>query len=1356
MGDNPPWPPRCVMADSSASVVYGKYQLLELVGRGGMAEVFKAKARGVEGFEKIVVIKRILPELASNRRFVEMFVQEAKLAVLLSHANIVQVFDLGKAGETYFIAMEYIAGYDLAKVLRRCARLGRSLGPAMAAHVAGEVAKGLDYAHRRRDVQGRPLGIVHRDVSPHNVLLSFEGEVKITDFGIARARTVVEPPGEAEVIKGKYAYMSPEQARGEPFDARADVFSLGVVLYEMLAGVNPFQARSDYETLQRVRRGQVPDLGDVTSGVPSELASIVSRAMAPRPEARFPTAGAMYEELLHFSFSSGERVGARSLSAFLEDLRSAEEHREVQRREARLRAALQSGEEIEDRTPVEVPSSSRSGTGSAPRRRTGAVASRRGVEQCDVSVLALRAPAEEPWDEQGIRAVVRRFGGMVVHHHVERSEEGASRLWCALFGVRRRDGRDAERAAACGVRVLRLLSRRVPAGRSFVQAALHEGRVLLDAAGELVRDERFRRVLEQAERAALQAPDGGLLATPKVERLLDGRFELHPHPDDPAAGALVVGERLAAPAMDPMVGRTEALQRLGSVVASVAEGKPCLVLVEGEEGMGKSRLLMEVAARLAGRRQDVGVSWIDLGEHVRETPLAAVHELLRALLGIGDRTTPEQLRRRVERLRELGFFEADLDVVRALVGLQEGEPLPVEGVVSRLRSVVARLLSGLSRDRVQAVFVDGAERCDVQSLELLVSALRDLHAAPVALFVAALPTPGEVLQGWREHAEAVVRLTPMRDTELGALVRCRLGAERVAGAVVEQVKAFSRGNPRMAVEFVEALREAGVLRVEQGTVRFDPSHEDLALPRTLRGVVEARLNGLDPRDRFLLRVCAFVQEHITAPLLADVLDRSEHDVEEALDRFESLGFLVTRGLHEYALSHELLGRVLRDAVPADERRSIHAAIAEVLTHRGDGRAERLAFHLFEAGDRHAAVRHLERGANRLVAEYAYEAAAALFERAIRWVPREDSATMLRLSRGLGELCLRMREAERGASVLERAVRRCEREGLEAEAARFELLAGRLFLVSNRVSDARTWLARAEERARRARTRDVLRDVQLARAEAFTRVGEWGRAIGPLSEALRLAQRAGDDQAVFRCLLALSQSYAGSGRAREAREALEQSAGFLNRLDEPLTRCEFHKNTGLVHLLLGDVEGLLREGEKALHLAREHGFAYEEAVNAHNLGETHLLMGRPKRAFPLLRRSYELCQERGYERLRHLNLRVLGFLDAWRFERQEGVQRVEQALRYAEEHGYTWDAIQARYMLALLDLALGETTRALSRFEAVLRDSEEHGNRHYVEEATVALRELRAGRVPSVESLLGVPGSPSSAPPPSTRPSDLPS
>jgi eukaryotic-like serine/threonine-protein kinase len=308
-----------------APILYGKYQLLEQLARGGMAEVYKAKAHGVEGFEKILVIKRILPELSENPRFVSMFIDEAKIAVTLSHANIVQVFDLGHADGTYFIAMEYVAGMDLSALLKRVNKARRRFPPELAVYVISELAKGLDYLHRRRDTEMRPLNIVHRDVSPQNVLLSYEGEVKLTDFGIAKARSVAQAVTELGVIKGKYAYMSPEQLVGQKLDARTDIFSAGTLLYEALAGENPFQAASGYDTLQRIRKGDVTPIEEFVPELPDEVGRIVRRAMAAKLEERYGNAGELYEDLIQFLYTTGRRVSARDLSDFLSSLRGAED-----------------------------------------------------------------------------------------------------------------------------------------------------------------------------------------------------------------------------------------------------------------------------------------------------------------------------------------------------------------------------------------------------------------------------------------------------------------------------------------------------------------------------------------------------------------------------------------------------------------------------------------------------------------------------------------------------------------------------------------------------------------------------------------------------------------------------------------------------------------------------------------------------------------------------------------------------------------------------------------------------------------------------------------------------------------------
>ncbi len=285
---------------------FGKYTLIRKIGTGGMAEVFLARTSVAQGLNKTLVIKKIHTAYARSRQFVTMFVDEAKIALGLNHPNIIQVFDFGAVGDTYFLAMEYVEGMDLLKLLQEAAKARQRLPYGLAAYIVQQLAKGLDYAHRKADEFGTPLGIVHRDISPQNILLSWDGGVKIVDFGIARARDVHEEQG---VIKGKFAYMSPEQARGEPVDCRSDVFAAGIVLFE-LACARPLFHGKGKEALDMVKSGAIPRPRDFAPELPESLERTILKALAFHRGDRFQTARDLQHELGRFQLEWGQKAGA--------------------------------------------------------------------------------------------------------------------------------------------------------------------------------------------------------------------------------------------------------------------------------------------------------------------------------------------------------------------------------------------------------------------------------------------------------------------------------------------------------------------------------------------------------------------------------------------------------------------------------------------------------------------------------------------------------------------------------------------------------------------------------------------------------------------------------------------------------------------------------------------------------------------------------------------------------------------------------------------------------------------------------------------------------------------------------------
>jgi serine/threonine protein kinase len=299
---------------------YGKYLLLERIAHGGMAEIFKAKAIGAAGFEKRVAIKRLHSRFAEDRDVIAMLQDEARLVSELTHQNICGVHDLGRVEDTYYIAMDFVDGENLARVMRRANKeFARALPYSASLFIMREMLSGLDYAHRKRGRDGNPLGIIHRDISPQNVLVSFEGEVKIIDFGIAKAKNQSHNT-EAGVIKGKFRYMSPEQARGERIDHRADIFAAGVVLYELILGHPHSKGLTDMQVLTRIQQGIFDPLDQLIPDLPPALAEIVDRALAPHPEQRWPTAGHFKRSLEGFIDANGLSCNRDNLSVFMRKL----------------------------------------------------------------------------------------------------------------------------------------------------------------------------------------------------------------------------------------------------------------------------------------------------------------------------------------------------------------------------------------------------------------------------------------------------------------------------------------------------------------------------------------------------------------------------------------------------------------------------------------------------------------------------------------------------------------------------------------------------------------------------------------------------------------------------------------------------------------------------------------------------------------------------------------------------------------------------------------------------------------------------------------------------------------------------
>ncbi len=1304
------------------NAAFGRYRLLERLGQGGMAEVFKAKSYGVEGFEKILVIKRILPELARSKDFVDMFIHEAKLAVRLSHANIVQVFDLGKAptdqGDAYYMAMEYVHGLDLASLLARSRRQHLVSPIAMGAYVASEVAKGLDHAHRRRDEQNRPLGVVHRDVSPQNVLLSFEGEVKVTDFGIAKARGALESSGEedthARKLQGKFGYMSPEQARGDSVDARSDLFSLGTILYECIAGVNPFTAPTTFETLRRVQACEYPPVELLRPDVPPELVAILKTAMAKEPGDRYTDAGRMYEALLAFLYAQGSRYAAHDLAELLGRFR---EQREVSGSvsPAPLLEADAAAPGAE-RTPVEIPSSRQassvqvaSGGRYAAIERTTEMGERRDVTGLVIELAREASPAAV----ERAASIVERWGGRVM-----RREAGDI---AAVFGVDDPDGRDTEMATRCALVVLRSLE---TSGRPG--AGVHIGRIHVTASGEPTDDARLGTLLDTARDLA-RVRDGGVAMSSQAMRHVKALFEFEPMADSDRAvpnvsGLLVKDVRGPGEAFGRFVGRKDELRRVGEVLAAATKRTARVLTIRGDHGIGKTRLLYEVERRLRKGGYNVGFHVAACPPRGDEFPLSGLVCMLQTLCGTFEGDSQERIAAVQPRLRALGLQTDEVSAVLTALGAHV--PSFSGNAKALLRQAFSRMVQSLCEDRPHTFAWDAAHAMDEDSIALLGEVLQKLHHARVVFAFAARAGYSHPLE--RVAGHVALDLGDLAPPDVERLLSLRLGVDAVPEELMRFVRARAGGHPLFVEEVIKGLVDVGAVTIaERRVVTMKLVGQELALPKTLRGLVASRVARLSPHDRATLQAAAVLGDPIDVTVLSTMLGQAMPSLERSVAMLKDREFLVQTGPSELRFASPLIPEIVADALTPEAAREMHAAAGQALESalgdRAWEHAARIAGHLYEAGDRERAAGYYAKSGERRLAAKQFEAASRDYARAITLadVEKRTPEEMLGWLEALSSAVRLVRSSPDAVELCSRVVARADQGQVPAAIrARARVAAGMLLAAAQHMEEARQHLADAETIAKgdEALTKSVL----LAESELATRRGEFKLAFELLERVHKIVKATSDVAEKHRIALQLAMAHAGIGDRRTALLNLQEAEQLLP--SERTAQFERGKVRGLVDYFTGEFRSGALHCERTVERAREMGITYEVMLNLHNLGDILLHAGDLPRAYGAFRQSLALCEESGYDRLANFNRMFLAYLDGVQGT-PDGDKLLRQGIAYAESRDFVWDVIGGRLLLAHLLARGGPPDVAREEYVRTRELAVSAGQRLVVDECDVALRKM---------------------------------
>ncbi|MEQ1567624.1 MAG: protein kinase [Myxococcota bacterium] len=1264
---------------------FGKYELLERIATGGMAEVYLARSFGVAGFEKRLVIKRLRPELAEDPRFVQMFIAEAKIGVHLNHPNIVQVYELGKVGTAHYIAMEHIHGRDLTRLVKLLRASDAQVPLPLAVAITAEVCRGLAYAHGRTDADGRPLGLVHRDVSPHNVLVTFAGEVKLVDFGIAR---LVASEGAVDAGSrkpgpggGKYAYMSPEQASGSSIDHRSDLFSAGILLWELVAGRRMYQDSDPEEKLRRVREAEVPRLPSApldSSGIDEGLHAILARALAREPADRYPGAAIFEEELRAWLFERRHRVGRAEIAALARAVFPEDAERPAD--DLQLEQLVADVDRLEASEPSQSdPSAART---PLPGRLPSPVGERRPVVVVMVDVDGLTELSSRVEPETLVRRKYQllRWARKIVDPHGGLIQRAVDDHITILFGVPRTRTDDLAHALECALELHRNVGSLRKKGMVVELAiGVHTGEVTVSAVGKRIRYVARGDTTRLARRLSAVADHGQTLVSERVLDAVEAWFRVRHGPRIPSRGGrealpayLVEGRThgVLGPHRGSWVRRGEELDEFRSALVALADGKGSAIRLVGGVGCGKTRFIREIRDLVIRRgTMFFGVRCTALGT---ERPLEPLRDLVAMVLGLDPESPVAELVQAADRLAHLGLSQRDLVAVTTLLGSAPAHA-PDR---SETWAAVGRMLRGLAADRRLIVALDDVHLLPSSWMTDLVHLVRSTSAVPILFLLASRePAPPGLAELGRR-----VWLGPIGGAQIGRFVETRLDVSEVDPALLALLDRTCEGNPQYVEEMLKFLLEAG--RITRDPERAVLTGEgEAGLPHSLQALITARIDALDPASKGLLQLAAVAGDSFDERLLVEaagvadptpmLLELTAHGllVRES-DPAATRPTTLTGGHRVPVESWSFASSLVREAAlrgtlgvqRRDYHRLIAAALEKVFANRLDGHLDALMQHCseggrlvdaaryaFKAGQRYEAdqmlvlglrpAEFLEQARDRYLAGLEYIARAP--KNPDEWDARTQGEAMLNLR--LGIVLQLLGEPGDGQRRLMLALDGASEGGMPWIESQAHVALGQSYLQQGRHPLAKAHLEQARVVLRTEPDEQVEREAVEASALLAYEQGRNQDAEALWQRALVLAGT--DLSAVARCEIGLANRYLRSGEHDRARSLLEKALGTARAGRDRILEGRVLNNIGLVHSWAGRFSEALHYYRAALELREGLGYTRGVVVNLHNIGDVHFHAGEYAKAAVAFERSRELAAEIGWERGVALNTVFIAYLDA---------------------------------------------------------------------------------------------------------------
>jgi serine/threonine protein kinase/tetratricopeptide (TPR) repeat protein len=1326
---------------------YGKYQLVRRIGAGGMAEVFLARTTVAQGLNKQLVIKKIHPAFARSRQFISMFVDEAKIALGLNHPNIVQVFDFGQVGDTFFLAMEYLEGMDVLRLAQHASEAGRPIPMGICSYIVQQACKGLDYAHRKTDEFGEPLGIVHRDISQQNVLVSWDGAVKIVDFGIARARGVHE---EAGVIKGKFAYMAPEQGRGDPVDRRADVFSAGVVLFELVCG-RPLYTGKGRDLLEKVRAGAIPRPRYINREIPRELEAVILKALAYHPGDRFQTARDMQTALGRFQFqlsaSADDLIDSSSLAQFLAQVVPDE-----RRRRAPMPPSAAG-------TPGSHPS-----VAGEPSRAGSATRSKRTDEDSQLEALGSTAQPTPPHQElrerkyvlviegaiSGLPSLERRVGrdqaatmvrdfvkvaqDIAFKHeaHVHKQDDTSFTFVVGLPVAGEDDATRAIRLALALVDALDGIGHDVEPELRLAVGIQRGVAVFRREHGRKFSYELAQSTTAIARRLAREAQGAEILVGGRVYRVARDEWtfeeltsielpsdpDTQPELDDGARSARVYrlrgpverAERLAPRGGRDaaLIGRDLELKAMRDAYRDVLlNRKKRHLVVVGDAGIGKRSLVL---AFLEGIPQgEATVIRAAARVSTAYTPFAIVADLSRDLLGLSEGASKQEVAKRVERAAMLLYpGEEQSREVRGLaqaVGLMlggtvdqksdEGGDIDAAERRQRVMQAMRRVESRLATDKPLIVIGEDVHWADDESSDLFREMLRTPSSRPILGIVTTRPE-ARVLDAARDSGADIIRVEELDEAQRLQMVLREFAPGENVEPLAQQIVARTGGNPFFVREVLESLLERGIVEAEPqdsehpGLLRWVKRDAPMQVPTTVESLLATRLDRLPQDEKDALLRAAVLGRRFSAASVEGLLGRP---AAPELERLVGRG-LLSKQAPNYAFRNDMAMSVAYGLLPSEERARLHRTVAGQIAGAASYRAGQddavIARHLELAGEGSAAADRYLRAANHAIDVGGNADAFRQLTRALKLLPDDDHERRFVARHQREQILGRLARRPEQLREIHNMRKDAEAIGTPGKIALAHSRLAQFYIDVGKAPAASRAVVPALEYAREAGD-------PLAEAEALRLRASIARLVGNNDEALELADSAlalcGEEKAGLpqRAIILNNRGTVlwNMGRLHEASESYAEALVIYRMLRLPRQEARALNNMGIVFAALGEFEEALAHYKSSLKIDQELGDRASLALKLGNIGQTYSDLGDVERGERYLSKALKFADQTEDHSSAVDAAISLGQVYLHKGEPKRALKLLDRGLALASEHRERYQEIRALIYISLGQLDAGD-------------------------------------------------------------------